>query len=461
MPLDTHNERILVVEDEDRQRRVLRKHLEKSGFAVDEAATAEDAIVALENRRFDAMLTDIRLPGLDGIELLRRALAMHQDMPAIVMTGHGSLETAVEALRIGAQDYVLKPLFFEELARKLERLFEHKKLLAENASLRRALAKPDSASFLGVSDAAKEVRAWIERAARVDSTVLITGETGCGKDVVANAIHSASHDGDEVMLSINVAALPDAMIESELFGHERGAFTGAANKREGLLRSAARGTVLLDEIGEMPLALQAKLLRALEAREVLPLGSDRPVSFDARILCATHRDLDEIVKSGKFREDLRYRLDVLRIHVPPLRERFEDLPILAEHLLSQACARRGRTAPSLTPEALKVLRSYDWPGNVRELANVLERALIFCDGSQIDAEDLMLQSRRLTNDSVDSSAAASTNDLKLAVEHFERRHIRRVLADCDGNRERAADELGMSQATLYRRLDKLGLKKEA
>ncbi len=443
---------ILIVEDEERQRRILKKHLTNAGFSVEDFGTGEEALAAIEARNFDAILTDLRLPGIDGSERRQRALSLRPDVPAIVMTGHGSLDTAVDALRAGAQDYVLKPLFFDEIVRKLERLFEHRQLLAENARLRRALARPVQDGFLGNSHAAEEVRKWIERAAATDATVLITGPTGAGKDVVARAIHAASKGSDDVMLSINVAALPEAMVESELFGHERGAFTGATGKREGLLRSAASGTVFLDEIGEMPLQLQAKLLRALETREILPLGSDRPVRFEARILCATHRNLDELVRDGKFREDLRYRLDVLQIHVPPLAERIEDLPLLAEHILSRTCRRRGAATPVLSSEAIDVLRGYAWPGNVRELANVLERALILKRGDRIEACDLILRS------SAPLTMTEEAKDLRSAVEDFERDFIRRTLARCDGNRERAADSLGLSQATLYRRLEKLGLK---
>lgn len=447
---------VLVVEDEERQRRVLVKHLQRAGFETEDYGSGEEAMAALQAREFSAMLTDIRLPGIDGIEVLRRALEVQRDLPAIVMTGHASLETAIDALRLGAHDYALKPLFFDELVRKLQRIFEFRELARENQRLRRALATPAAGAFLGVSPAAQEIRKWIERAAGSDVSVLITGPTGSGKEVVAQSIHRAAHGDEAPMLAINVAALADAMIESELFGHERGAFTGATQRRDGLLRAAGAGTVFLDEIGEMPLDLQAKLLRALEAREILPVGSDRPVSFEARVLCATHRDLDALVAEGKFRADLRYRLDVLQIYVPPLRERVEDIALLSEHLLDRACARRGQHAPALSPGALRALEAYEWPGNVRELANVLERALLLSDASLLEADSIVLRSASRAGAAPHSTDGAA--GLKEAVEDFERGFIRRALAAAAGNREQAALRLEVSQATLYRRLEKLGLK---
>ncbi|HLU37835.1 MAG TPA: sigma-54 dependent transcriptional regulator, partial [Planctomycetota bacterium] len=284
------------------------------------------------------------------------------------------------------------------------------------------------------------------------------GETGTGKEVVAQAIHASGPHRDEPLLSVNVAALPDTMVESELFGHERGAFTGADRKRVGILRAASSGTVFLDEIGELSLPVQAKLLRALEAREVTPVGADTAVPFRARILCATHRNLLERVRSGEFREDLYYRINVLRIDIPPLRARKEDIPLLAQHLLQRLASRSGRKAPAIEPAAMEALCAYDWPGNVRELSNVLERALILSEGRPITPRELPLQPAIPTPTAPEPAAAPPLMRLQDAIERFEREHVAAALLRCHGNREQAAKLLDLSPATLYRKLDKLGLK---
>jgi transcriptional regulator with PAS, ATPase and Fis domain len=296
----------------------------------------------------------------------------------------------------------------------------------------------------------REVKDWISRAASSTATVLITGETGTGKEVVAQAIHRLGPHRDEPMLSINVAALPQAIVESELFGHERGAFTGADRRREGILRAAGTGTVFLDEIGDLDLAVQAKLLRVLEAREVLPVGAERTVPFRARVLAATHRDLAARVQAGAFREDLFYRLNILHIHLPPLRERPADIPQLAEALLRKIARRNGCTPPALSEQAMQALRHYPWPGNIRELGNVLERAFILADDGRIEVDGLPTDVRQ--------SGDTPGLSLQEAVAGFERNHIAMVLRLCEGNRERCAKELGLSPATLYRRIERLGLK---
>ncbi|MAE76772.1 MAG: hypothetical protein CMJ85_07895 [Planctomycetes bacterium] len=442
--------RVLVVEDENRQRDVCVRALSRHGLEVVAEATAEAGLARIEKERFDALVTDLLLPSMSGIELLQRVQDLDEELGTIVVTGHGTLETAVEALRAGAHDYILKPLMYEELARKIDRLVEFKRATSENVQLRRALQERYSGQIIGYSDAMREVVVWAERAAATDATVLITGETGTGKQVVADAIHAMGPGANEPMLTVNVAALPENMVESELFGHERGAFTGAEKRRDGMLRATGRGTVFLDEIGELPLALQAKLLRALEAREILPVGSDRPVSFEARIVCATHRDLKERIKDGRFREDLYYRLNVLHIHIPPLRERAEDIPPLVHHLLDRLCRRQGRSQPVVSKDAMRAFCSYAWPGNVRELSNVLERALIVVEDDRLDLPQLPAEFR-----DADEPAGLALDE---AVQGFERTHIAMVLRLCDGNRERAAAELDLSPATLYRKLDKLGLK---
>lgn len=443
-------ERILIVEDEVAQRERLAKYLRRFEYDVDAVGSAEQALERLAVSNFAVLVTDLRLPGMNGIELVRRAHELDEEIGALVVTAYATVETAVEALRVGAHDYLLKPLYFEELERKLRNLVLHRRLLRENARLRGMLQAREETEIIGDSPAMRKVLEWVNRAAATTANVLITGETGTGKEVIAQAIHRLGPKHDQPLLSINVAALPETMIESELFGHEKGAFTGAEQRREGILRAAGSGTVFLDEIGDLGAGVQAKLLRALEAREVLPLGSDRAVPFHARILTATHRDLAGRVQSGAFREDLFYRLNVLQIALPPLRERPDDIPALAHHLLRKLAVRNGLTPPALSNEAMQALRRYSWPGNIRELSNVLERALIFADAGRIDASQLPTDIR--------DGTPAHGKSLQDAVEAFERNHIAMVLRECEGNRERAAKELGLSPATLYRRIEKLSLK---
>ena len=452
---------ILVVEDEDRQRDTLVRHLQRNGFAVEGFGDAEAGLEALRDREFHAILSDYRLPGIDGVEFVRRAREIDEEIPAILMTAFASLETAVEALRAGAADYVLKPLFFDELTSKLSRALELRKLRGENSNLRDSLhRRTDPSGFAGHSEAAEKVRTWIDRAANNDATVLITGPTGSGKEVVAHAIHTCGPRAKHPMLTVNVAALAESTIESELFGHVRGAFTGAVKDRAGILRAAGDGTVFLDEIGELSLDLQAKLLRALEAREVQPVGSDRTKPFSARILCATHRDLRRRVADETFREDLFYRLNVLTIDVPKLADRREDIGELAHLLCERIANRKGIATPMIDADAIRALSRYPWPGNVRELANVLERAMILSADEPIYTEHLPDEIVAQGEAPAGAHADGDTTfpDLKSATAAFERRYIAKILRAHGGNRDAAAKALGLSPATLYRRLDKLDLK---
>jgi DNA-binding NtrC family response regulator len=442
-------DRILVIEDERAQRDALVQYLGRGGQPVDAASTGEEAVALLARGRYAVLITDLRLPGMSGLDVVRRAHEEDEELGVLLITAYASLESAVEALRVGAHDYLLKPLILEEVSRKVRGLLQHRDLLRENARLRRALQAPRDVEVVADSKAMEEVMDWSHRAAATRAIVLITGETGTGKEVVARAIHEQGADREEPFLAVNVAAVPEGMVESELFGHERGAFTGADRRREGILRAAGSGSVFLDEVAEMSLPVQAKLLRALEAREVQPLGSDSTASFDARILVATHRDLAAMVREGRFREDLYYRLNVLRIHVPPLRERPEDIPRLVQQLLLRHASRSAAPAPAVSPEALRALCRHPWQGNVRELSNVLERALILAGNGEIGLA-------QLPTDVGEAGPAGLA--LHEAVDRSERAHIALVLRLCDGNRERAADELGISPATLYRRLEKLGLK---
>ena len=442
-------DRILVVEDERAQRDALAQYLGRLGHPVTAVATGEEAVGLLASRSYAILITDLRLPGMSGLDVVRRAHELDEELGVLLMTAYASVESAVEALRVGAHDYLLKPLILEEVARKVRGLLEHRELKRENTRLRRAVQHRRDVELVADSPAMVEVLGWVRRSAASRSLVLITGETGTGKEVVARLIHDLGPDRDQPFLAVNLAAVPENIVESELFGHERGAFTGADRRREGILRAAGAGSVFLDEIAEMPLAAQAKLLRALEVREVQPLGSDAAAPFEARILVATHRDLGALVREGRFREDLFYRLNVLQVQLPALRERPEDIPRLVQQLLERHAARSGTAAPHVTPEAMRALCQHPWRGNVRELANVLERALILAGDDRIDLAQLP---------SDVTEAAPPGLGLQEAVDRSERVHIALVLRLCGGSRERAASELGVSPATLYRRLERLGLK---
>ncbi len=441
--------RVLVVEDERAQRDALAQYLGRMEYKVTAVASGEDAVRHLAETSFEALITDLRLPGIDGLTLIRRARELNEEISVLLITAYASVESAIEALRIGAQDYLLKPLILEEVGRKIKWLLEHRALLRENARLRQVLqqraAPPE---IVAGSPLMREVVAWIPRAAATRSTVLITGETGTGKEVLARAIHEGGTSRDQPFLAVNLAAVHENMAESELFGHERGAFTGAERRREGLLRAAGSGTVFLDEIAELSLSVQAKLLRALEAREVQPLGSDSAVPFEARIITATHRDIDAMAGDGRFRQDLYYRLNIVHIHLPPLRDRPEDIPALVRQLVDRHASRVGLPVPIVTADAVRALCHYPWRGNIRELSNVLERALILADNGRIDVE-------HLPSDVREQATSLALDD---AVARFEATHIAMVLKLCGGSREKAAAAMGISAPTLYRRLERLGLK---
>ncbi|MBW2716609.1 MAG: sigma-54-dependent Fis family transcriptional regulator [Deltaproteobacteria bacterium] len=440
------NERILIVDDEEIVRTNIAEFLESQGYVMGRAADGRIALEQLLAEDFALVITDIRMPNMNGIELLKRIVNERPETSVLLMTAYASVETAIESLRLGAYDYLLKPIVFEDLLQRIQNLFTYRHLKEEVGRLRRDLrGRLGFEGIVGSSPAIRETFELIERVAPTATTVLVVGESGTGKELVSRAIHQHSNCADMEFLAVNMAAMPRDMVEAQLFGHEKGAFTGADRRRDGLLRSVRGGTIFLDEVGEVPLSAQVKLLRAVEEQEVLPVGADRPVSVDFRLVAATNRDLEAAVREGTFRQDLYYRLNVFQIRVPPLAERRDDISALVDHFVALHCRALGKERPTVSNETMKLLLAYSWPGNVRELSNVLERACILCANVRIDVSHL--PSEILDGEMLPTS-------LKHAVETFERSHIAWVLRAANGNREQAAKVLEIDPATLYRRLAK-------
>ncbi len=384
------NRQVLIVEDEKSLRSNLQRYLDAQGYGVTPAADGARARALLDAQVFDVLLTDLRLPDVTGLDLVEHVRRCSPSTVSLVMTAYGSLDTALQAFRHGAYDYIQKPFSLKELGLKLEKVVRLKDLFYENVQLRQALQEDlaPGEGLLGCSQAIAAVNDLVRKVAPARATVLITGESGTGKELVARAIHSQSPRREGLFVPVNVAAVPEGLMESTLFGHLRGAFTGASQSRAGAFRTACGGTLFLDEIGEMPPDLQAKLLRVLEERKVWPVGSDSPVEVDCRVVAATHRDLEERVRSGAFREDLWYRLNVVNIPIPPLRERPEDIPLLVEHLLGRYREELGRAVLGVDGQAMRCLMAHPWRGNVRELGHVLERAVALCEAPMIRVRDL-------------------------------------------------------------------------
>ena len=447
---------ILVVDDESVARHSVAEVLQEEGYQVHEAADGPAALQALEELDLDLVLCDLRMPGSDGLSVLKMARERYPQTMFMLMTAHGSVATSVEALRLGAQDYLLKPLLFEDVLHKVDRLLTHKQQAWEIQILRREVNQDaDFERLVGRSPAMQEVLGLIEKVAPTNATVLLTGESGTGKEVVARLIHAHSAQKDNVFLPINCGAIPETLLESQLFGHTKGAFTGATGSQEGLFQRARGGTIFLDEIGEMPLPLQVKLLRVIEEKEVLPLGATNPLKVDVRILAATNRNLKQEVEKGQFREDLYYRLNVIGLSLPPLRDRREDIPLLVEYLVQRNNRELKEAYNGVDNQAMKLLMSLPWRGNVRELDNVLERAMILGGGEWISVADLP----RGEASSAPPRAPTGEN-LKEAVRAYERSHIENVLNRMDGDKRAAAELLGLSLSSLYRKLEELDVQPE-
>jgi two-component system response regulator PilR (NtrC family) len=444
---------ILVAEDQDSARESLVELLRGEGYEVHEAADGNEAIARVDKLDLDVVLTDLMMPGADGITVLKHVRDMSPQTLVLLMTAHATVETAIEAIRAGAQDYLLKPLIFDDVLRKVQNLMSHRKLAWENQLLRREVSEhfsPDRP--LGRSGAMQDITKLITKVAPTPTTVLISGESGVGKEVVARTIHANSLGKDNVFLPVNCSAIPENLLESQLFGHMKGSFTGAVNSQEGLFQRARGGTIFLDEIGEMPMSLQPKLLRVLEEKTVLPVGSTTPVKVNVRILAASNRDLKAEVEAGRFREDLYYRLCVFEIDIPPLRKRLEDLPALVEHLIHRHNLEMKTNYKGVDSATMRILMSLPWKGNIRELDNVLERAMILGNGDWIAPSDLPGH----------GGAAAdgdyiNEDNLTKSVELYEKSHIERTLGKAAGDKIRAAEMLGLSLSTLYRKIEKLGI----
>ena len=443
---------ILIVDDDQPHRSMLRTVLRGWGYGVEEADDGTTAVALVRERAADAVLTDVRMAHMDGITTLSQIRAWNPAIPVLIMTAWSSVESAVDALRLGAYDYLTKPLDFDVLRLSLERALDHTRLATENQELRRRLTNQES-PILGRSRPVRELVEMVETVAPTEATVLITGESGTGKELVARAIQSASLRKDKPFVTINCAALAENLLESELFGHEKGAFTGADRRREGRFVQADKGTLFLDEIGEMPLSLQAKLLRVLQQGEVQRVGSDEPLTVDVRVIAATNRVLADEVAAGRFREDLFYRLNVIGLEVPPLRARQEDIPLLAAAFLERHAAANRKSLKGFTPQAMDAMLRYSWPGNVRELENAVERAVILTTTDYVTERALPL--------TVQNAPPAAEDDLSalgsMSLEDVEKKAIEATLRETEDNKSEAARRLGITRATLHSKLKKYGL----
>jgi DNA-binding NtrC family response regulator len=444
--------RVLIVDDEEVIAGTIGEFLAGEGYEAETAGEGSAALELLAVFEPDVVLCDVQLPGMDGLELLDRMLRERPSTMVLMITAFATVENAVAAFRRGAHDYLMKPVLFDELLAKIERLLRFRSLILQNQALRRQLHREvGPESLLGESAAIREIRSLVRKLGPSPSTVLITGESGTGKELVARALHSLGPQPDEPFLAINCAALPHEVLETQLFGHVRGTFPGAERDHAGLFVAAARGTVFLDEVGELPAATQAKLLRVIENKEVLPVGATRSVPVRARVVAATNKNLAAEVAAGRFRADLYYRLNVVPVAIPPLRERPEDIPVLVAALLARHAEALGKRIQGVDGETMRLIRSAPWRGNVRELDNALQRAVILGDGPTLTADDFPAEL-------VEAAGEGEPDDLRAYLAQAERHHVRRVLTRCDGDKREAARRLGLGLSSLYRKLDEYGIR---
>lgn len=444
--------RILIVDDEAAIRDSLSLIINEEGY---QTATASNGRIALEKVQegpFDLVITDLKMPEMGGIEFFEKLKVLSPNTSVIIITAYATLESAIQALRLGAYDYIIKPLDFDDVLLRISRLMEHRDLVAENKFLRDEIhEKFDISNIIGESPQMKKVFRLIKKVAHTKGNILITGKSGTGKDLVARAIHYNSQREKRRFVAINCGAIVENLMESELFGHKKGSFTGAMRNKDGYFKVADGGTLFLDEVGEIPLHLQVKLLRAIETGEITPVGDTQPIKVDVRIIAATNRDLETAVEQGTFREDLFYRLNVIEIKLPSLSERKEDIPLLVNHFLQKYNRELKQHVKTIDDETMKILMNYEWKGGIRELENVIERALILCDHDVITREDLPPILMRM------DQPAENPTRLKEAVANFEKKHISQVLRSTEGNKEKAAKLLVISLSSLYRKIDELGI----
>lgn len=442
--------RILVVDDEAAMRESLMDWLMEDDYEVSAASSGEEAISIVQDKDFEVVLLDLKMPGMDGLETMKRIKEINPEIEIIMMTAYATVDTAVQAMKVGAFDYMVKPFDPDEIEIHIKKIVAHKELVMENILLRKKLEeKYQFDEIIGTSDVMQDVFDMITRVAPSDSTVLITGESGTGKELVAQAVHGNSPRCYMPFIAVSCGALPDSLLESELFGYEKGAFTGADHPKRGRFEMAEKGTLFLDEIGDITLKTQVNLLRVLQQKEIRRLGGEEMIKVDVRIIAATNRDLVKAIREKNFREDLYYRLNVISIHMPPLRDRQEDIPLLVKAFIKKYCLEMNKEKAKITPSTLKLLTDYGWPGNVRELENVIERALVIGHGREIVPDDLPFQRNEPTMKSFPKS-------LKM----MEKMHIEGILKDSNWNISRAARELDIDRQTLYNKIEKYQINKE-
>jgi len=448
--------RILIVDDEEVMRDSLSDWLREDGYDVVAVESGAEAIEKVKAEAWNALLVDLKMPGMDGIEVVRQVKKISPELPMIMVTAYATVDTAVQAMKEGAYDYIAKPFDPEQVGLAIRKIIAHQELLEENVALRQALRKKhEFQNLIGKGRKMQEIMETVQTIADSNANVLITGESGTGKEVVARAIHQASSRRERPFVAVSCAAIPETLLASELFGYEKGAFTGATAQKRGRLEQAEDGTIFFDEIGDMSLATQVDLLRVLQEREFRRVGGEVLVRLEARVISATNKNLKKLVQDGKFREDLYYRLNVIPIHVPPLRERKEDISLLALHFLKKYSVENGKHLTDFSPEAMELLLKHDWPGNVRELENSVERAVIVASGSLVQAENLTLEMglgpRGGTGVSLSSEGAS--------LEDVEKVHILRVLKANDWNVKKSSEILGIDRTTLYKKMREYGVEK--
>lgn len=441
-------EKILIVDDETTIRDTLSTVLSEEGYSTVTASNGEEAVKLLARVPFDAVICDIRMPGMSGIEVLKRSKEIRRETPVLIITAYASLDTAVQALREGAGDYIIKPFILDDIVFKVQKLFHIRDLTMDNILLKEEVDELyDFSNIVGKSRHIQDLLSMIQKVSSSKGTVLVTGESGTGKELVARAIHNSGPRKHKRFMAVNCCAIPETLLDSALFGHIKGAFTDAVQDRKGLFETADQGTLFLDEIGDLSIVLQTKLLRAIEEREIFPVGGNEPVKVDIRLIAATHQDLRKLIQEGSFREDLYYRLNVVEVRIPPLRERSEDIPLLVDHFIGKYNKDLGKNFSGAAPEAVQILMNYSWRGNIRELENVIERGMILGNPPHLMPKDL-------PSNLIDDGYERKVKDnLKSSLRLFEKRHINWILEKNHYDKHKTAEDLGISLATLYRKLE--------